>query len=387
MKSNHKLDELLGLGYFITDTDGTRGKLRASLEDFFVEELQNQSVENPDGEYTHFTLEKADWNTMQAIKKIARSLGVSHKRFGFAGTKDRRAVTRQRVAVWKVKPEALERVKIKDLKLYDFKKSDERISLGDSRGNRFRITVRDVEIGGDELEAMLEKTVAQLKEKGVPNYFGYQRFGTIRPNTHIVGRELLRGDVEGAVMAYLGNPSDGEKEDAYNARKTLEETMDFKRALELFPKRLDYERSMLDALMKNPNDFAGALRRFPKKLRLMLVHAFQGYLFNRILSSLIEEGLDCESIPLFGSETLFSSGRQGEVEMAVLEEEDVQLESFEIASMPELGMEGDYRAAFIDVNPELSVTEEGYICEFELPKGSYATVVLREFMKTDPLNY
>jgi tRNA pseudouridine13 synthase len=102
---------------------------------------------------------------------------------------------------------------------------------------------------------------------------------------------------------------------------------------------------------------------------------------------LIEEGIDCESIPLFGSETLFSGGRQGDIEMAVLEEEDVQLENFEIASMPELAMEGDYRAAFIEVNPKLSVTEDGYICEFELPKGSYATVVLREFMKTDPLNY
>jgi tRNA pseudouridine13 synthase len=239
MKSTHKLDELLGLECFIAGTNGTGGKLRASLEDFFVEELQNTTVESPDGEYTHFTLEKADWNTMQAIKKIARSLGVSHKRFGFAGTKDRRAITRQKVAVWKVKPEALERVKIKDLKLYDFKKSDERISLGDSGGNRFKITVRDVELVGDELEAELEKTIAQLKEKGVPNYFGYQRFGTIRPNTHIVGRELLRGDVEGAAMAYLANPSEGEKEDAYNARKVLEETMDFKRALELFPKRLE----------------------------------------------------------------------------------------------------------------------------------------------------
>lgn len=387
MKSIHKLDELLGLEYFITDTNGTGGKLRVSLEDFFVEELQNTTVENPDGEYTHFTLEKADWNTMQAIKKIAKYLGVSHKRFGYAGTKDRRAITRQRVAVWKVAPDALERVKIKDLKLYDFKKSEERISLGDSRGNRFKITVRDAEIGGDELEVALEKTAAQLKEKGVPNYFGYQRFGTIRPNTHIVGRKLLWGDVEGAAMAYLANPSDGEREDAYNARKVLGETMDFKKALELFPKRLDYERGMLDSLLKNPNDFAGALRRLPKKLRLMLVHAYQGYLFNRVLSRLIEEGINCESIPLFGSETLFSSGRQGDIEMAVLEEEEIQLENFEIVPMPELTMEGDYRAAFIEVNPKISVTEGSYTCEFELPKGSYATVVLREFMKTDPLNY
>ncbi len=110
---------------------------------------------------------------------------------------------------------------MQDLKLYDFQKSDERISLGDLKGNRFKIIVRDVGVGGKELEAVLGETVTQLEKRGVPNYFGYQRFGTIRPNTHIVGRELVRGDIEGAVMAYLANPSDGEREDAYNARKVL----------------------------------------------------------------------------------------------------------------------------------------------------------------------
>ncbi|MEE8402364.1 MAG: tRNA pseudouridine(13) synthase TruD, partial [Candidatus Hydrothermarchaeaceae archaeon] len=88
MKSPYKLDELLGLDSFITDTEGTGGKLRTRLEDFFVEELQNETRENPDGEYTHFTLEKTNWETLRAIKELARSLRVSRKRFGFAGTKD-----------------------------------------------------------------------------------------------------------------------------------------------------------------------------------------------------------------------------------------------------------------------------------------------------------
>ena len=73
--------------------------------------------------------------------------------------------------------------------------------------------------------------------------------------------------------------------------------------------------------------------------------------------------------------------------MSVLEEEDVQLENFDIASMPELAVDGDYRPAFIKVSPKFSINDAGYTCEFDLPKGSYATVVLRELMKTDPLNY
>lgn len=387
MKSSYGLDELLGLEYFITGTEGTGGKLRTDVEDFFVEELQNETNEIPDGEYTHFTLEKTNWDTLRAIKEIAKSLRVSHKRFGIAGTKDKRAVTRQRVAVWKVEPEVLKQVKIRDLKLYDFKKSDERISLGDAEGNRFRITVGGVAIEKDKLVDILKETVSQLEHRGVPNYFGYQRFGTIRPNTHLVGKELLRGDIKGAALAYLANPFDGEREDAYNARKILEETMDFKKALGVFPKRLGYERSMLDALYKNPNDYAGALRRLPKKLRLMLVHACQSYLFNRILSRVVEENIESKSIPLFGYETLFSDGKQGDIETSVLEEDGIQLENFNIPSMPELSLKGDYRAAFIKIHPKFTVCEDGYTCEFELPRGSYATVVLREFMKTDPLNY
>jgi len=387
MKSSYKLDGLLGLEYFITDTCGTGGKLRTRVEDFFVEELQNDTEEHPDGEYTHFTLEKTNWDTLRAIKEIARSLGVSRKRFGFAGTKDRRAVTRQRVAIWKVEPEVLKRVKIRDLNLSDFKKSDERVSLGDAAGNRFKITVRDVTTEKDRLETILKETASQLEYRGVPNYFGYQRFGTIRPNTHLVGRELLRGDIKGAALAYLTNPFDSEREDAYNARKILEETMDFKRALEIFPKRLGYERSMLDLLSKNPNDYAGALRRLPKKLRRMLVHAYQGYLFNKILSRAIEKNIESETIPLFGSETLFSDGEQSDIEMSVLEEEGTSLEDFNISSMPELSEKGHFRDAFIRAHPKFTVNEDAYTCEFELPKGSYATVVLREFMKTDPLNY
>jgi tRNA pseudouridine13 synthase len=144
---------------------------------------------------------------------------------------------------------------------------------------------------------------------------------------------------------------------------------------------------MLDSLLKNPNDFAGALRRLPKKLRLMLVHAYQGYLFNRVLSRVIEEDIECVAIPLFGYETLFTGGEQGDIEMSVLEDEGVQLENFDITSMPELAMEGDYRAAFIKVNSAFAINEDRYTCEFDLPKGSYATVVLRELMKTDPVNY
>ncbi len=401
MKSPYELDQILGLDYFITDAPGIGGRLRTTVEDFVVNELceDPEDSEAQEGEYTHFTLQKRNWDTHRAIKFIGKRLGVSHKRFGFAGTKDKRAVTSQRVAIWNVDQEDLERIDIRDINLSNFNRSDKRISLGDSLGNGFEIAVRGVE--NEELQASLEGTAAGLKESGVPNYFGYQRFGVVRPNTHLVGREILNGDLESAVLSYLGRPYESEREDVYEARKFVDDTKDFRKALEIFPKRLDYERSMLDALSKNPNDFAGALRRLPKKLRWMLVHAYQSHLFNMVLSLCMEEGMDVDKIPLFGYESSFSTGRLGEIEKSVIERSGVSFDQFKIPSMPELGSRGFLRDAFIKIDPDFEITGDELsdgkkvlikfslptLIKFSLPTGSYATVVMREFMKTDPLNY
>jgi tRNA pseudouridine13 synthase len=232
-----------------------------------------------------------------------------------------------------------------------------------------------------------------LKEKGVPNYFGYQRFGTVRPNTHLVGREIVKGNLEKAVMKYLGEPFEGEKRDAYEARAFLDQTFDFKKALTLFPKRLGYERTLLHFLSEHPKDFAGALRRLPKKLRRMFVHAYQSFLFNKILSKAIENNIEIrgKKIPLFGYESAFSE--IGDIEKKVLEEENIKTENFKINKMPELASKGFSRDASIDIEPIFTLEKDEItrgtkcIVEFVLPKGSYATVVLREFMKADPLNY
>jgi tRNA pseudouridine13 synthase len=393
MKSPYRIDTILGMDHYLSDSPGIGGRLRETIEDFVVEEIARDFPEDPEGEYTHFTLEKRNWDTLRAIKSLARALRVSHKRFGFAGTKDKRAVTRQRVSVWRVGPEELEKVRIRDLSLSDYRKCTERINLGDAGGNRFSITIRDVEAG--DLGERLEETRRQLDDKGVPNFFGYQRFGVIRPNTHLVGERILRGDLEGAVMEYIGRPYQDEREDAYNARKLVEDTRDYRQALEVFPRRLNYERSMLDALAKNPNDYAGALRRLPKKLRWMLVHAFQSYIFNRTLSRMIEEGMEIHGrdIPLVGYETRLE-GPVGEIVGGVLEEMAMKTEDFKTPSMPELASPGGHRPAAMETNLDYSILEdelhpgkEKCVVVFDLRPGSYATVVLREVMKADPQAY
>jgi tRNA pseudouridine13 synthase len=390
VRSNYELDHQLGLDYFTTTSTGIGGKLRERIEDFIVDEIPKHTDLAENGEYTHFNLEKKNWETISAVRAIARSLGVSYKRFGYAGNKDRRAVTTQRIAAWQIEQEQLMKVELDGIRLYGFTKSNSRISLGDSEGNRFKITIRNPELRGQELEASMKAASEQIEIAGVPNYFGYQRFGTVRPNTHLVGRELVKGNLEAAVMRYLCYPYATERQECQEARRYLEETRDFGGALRIYPHRLVFERMMLDALRKNPRDFVGALRRLPKKTRKLLVHAYQAYLFNRMLSAMIELEMNTSvhHVPLFGFNSCFSEGPQGELEKTILDEEGISTKEFLIRSVPELSCKGYLRASSVNVKPVLKmISDETVIVEFALPTGSYATTALREFMKADPLSY
>jgi tRNA pseudouridine13 synthase len=124
-RSNIPLENTIGIKFFVTDTPGIGGYLKREFNDFFVREVPIEKKEDETGDYTHFTLEKTNWDTIRAISALSRAVGVSRKRFGFAGTKDKKAVTTQVMAVWRVEPERLKTIKIKDLKLWDFKKSSE----------------------------------------------------------------------------------------------------------------------------------------------------------------------------------------------------------------------------------------------------------------------
>jgi tRNA pseudouridine13 synthase len=396
MRSPYELDTTLGLEYYSTSTPGVGGKLRYTPRDFCVEEVPLPDTgEKPGrGPYLHFTLEKLNWDTMQAINALTRAAKAPRRCFGYAGNKDKRALTRQRVSAYKVKEELLRGVSIPGIELSNFSRADRPIVLGDLAGNRFRIIARLIDDG--EFKEKIQETRGELEDKGIPNYFGYQRFGVIRANTHLVGRELVKGQIKEAVMKYLGAPYPGEKDDAKEARAYFDETLDCKGALERFPERLKYERAMLRHLAKNPRDYAGALRRLPRKLGILLVHAYQSYLFNKILSRAIEEELELGGmkIPLFGYGTQPEEGPLGELGREVLETEGIVPRNFWIRSMPELSTRGFYRDACIKteirITPqedELNPGREAFTASFTLPKGCYATVVMREFMKTDPINY
>jgi len=269
----------------------------------------------------------------------------------------------------------------------------------------------------------------------VPNYFGQQRFGSRRPVTHEVGLAIVREDWEAAVLAYVGNPHEREPEATQEARAYVDETHDWAGALERLPWALGYERSMCHALVDNgaetAADFREAVETLPSNLQTLFVNAAQSYVFNLICSERLERGLPfdrpvegdvvsfkdtdapadlplpdtdriqrvtedrlrtverhCErgrafvTAPLVGTETELGDGEPGEIEREVLEQVGVAPGDFDLPG--EFDSDGTRRA--IQVRTDLGVAADGddLTFAFALPKGSYATVLLREFRKGDP---
>ncbi len=354
-------------------------RIKEIPEDFVVREIfeKKDSKKEEKGFYVWFTLKKRNWDLFRALRTISRRLGVSIKRFGYAGVKDKRAVTYQKISVWNIPLERLKDLKIKDLELSDFERKNERINLGDLRANVFEIVVRDI-----ERKEKIERNLRRIKENGFVNYFGEQRFG-FRNNTHLVGREILKNRLKEAVWIYLTKEGE-EKEEVAKFRGNLRKTKDFGIALKECPKSLHNELALLNHLIKKPNDYAGALRKIPKKFRRLFVHSYQSYLWNEIAKFSNEV-----RIPIIGFRTDITKYKTRKQIDRILKRENTRTSDFRIKSMPELSSEGDERERIAKMKgmkwkfgeDELNDNKLKCVLKFEIPKGSYATVLIKEVLK------
>lgn len=435
-------DRRVGIEVYGTETDGIDGRIKQVAEDFIVEEaLTDGTVAHvaPEawkvagkGENLICVLVKRNWDTLLALEQVASRLGVGKRRIRYAGIKDAKALTAQHVSIWNISPKEVGRVRIKDIELRPKKFSTKPIRLNDLLGNRFRITIRQIE---GEAEAVKDRIDAILKEArdigGVPNFFGHQRFGTV---THIVGNKLVKGGFEEAALTFLAAPRQLEEVDAAEARKKLRDTQDYGQALQDFPRRLKFEIAMLNYLVRHPNDFTNAFRVLPRRLGRMFVQAYQSYLFNSLLSQKLSmnpskrdgvgdyvveldshglpsrvatrialgdkikvneelrNGKKCFVLPVFGYKTEIPDTADGDVEREILSEEDVQLDDFYLPELKEFSSQGAFRPMIAPINdfdisrtlgdplkPDRITVE----LEFSLRRGEYATILLREIMKPE----
>jgi tRNA pseudouridine13 synthase len=345
-------------------------EIKREVRDFVVEEItpggevleidKEYDFGEDEGDQLICVMQKYSWDTHLAIRRISDALGVSRKRVGFAGMKDKFALTTQRISLWGITPDDVGKLQLKDIEVNPLEYSQERIELGDLWGNRFTVKVYSDK--------------PPKKETKMPNYFGVQRFGEVRPITHVVGKEIVLGDVEEAVKIYAGKVFPDEGDEAREARTRLSESWDYKEAIKYFPKNLKFERTLIAHLAQYPNDYVNALRKLPKFLRLMFVHAYQSHLFNRFLDAVVEQGLDYDTGPLYGYESVL----ENDLEKSILEKEMITLQQFRIGSMPEMSSRGMRRQLFVELK-DFEILEQGegfYVVRFSLPRGCYATVAI-----------
>jgi len=417
----------VGMEVFFTPYKGIGGVIKQFPEDFVVEEVPILPPPG-DGNYTIAFVEAKNWETHQLIYHMARSLGISEQAIGIAGIKDKRAVTKQAMS-FQCPMEKLRGLSLPRVRVCILYRSYHPMSRGERIGNIFRVKIRDADIDEERIRRISEDIE---KAGGFPNFFGIQRFGITRPITHLVGKYIVLGDFKKAVMTYIANPVKGEGKESYDARKYLQETMDFSEALKMYPKNLLFERKMISHLSKKPDDWEGALKKISKNLVRIFIHAYQSFLFNKILSKRIMEGipinkaiegdivLPCDNgiivqsrkgimvnennkekinnqigkgkcFPtgaIVGYDTPFAEKRMGEIEREVMEKEGISQKNFIISSLPSLSSPGMRRIIIAPLKRINWVIEDNEInLSFFLRKGCYATCLLREFMKADIYSY
>jgi len=418
-ESPYPLEQALGISFYGTPTEGIGGRLRSEPGDFTVEEIP-EGPWGDSGPYLVLRLTKENWEQQRLVKEMARILGISHRRISWAGTKDRRAVTSQYIFVYGLDPGQVEKISLPGVHIEVAGRAGHPLSLGALRGNRFTIRIRECD--PQDLTGRVAE-VARAAGEGLPNYVGIQRFGVIRPVTHLVGEKMLRGDFEGAALTYLAASFPSEPAGVREAREGFGKNRDVKEALRNFPVRLTFERAMLHHLDRFSGDYGGALKSLPPRLLSMFVSAFQSFLFNTLLSDRCRQGIPMGE-PAPGDRLLFSDGREDRVTgvnldaaalqvrrgrarigifvpgsgppgnpgedrdpaWALLEKCGISPADFASASrFVGTSYTGVTRTAALVTEIASGIEGNDVILGFFLGPGQYATTVCREFMKADPL--
>lgn len=395
--------------YLTEDLPGIGGAIKECVEDFVVEELPLYA---PSGEGTHtfFEIRKEGISTFQAVRTIAQALGVPPKRVSYAGLKDAQAITCQVLSVEGIPPEAVMALDLPRIHVRWAERHRKRLKIGHLRGNSFTIRVRNV----DESALPAGQAILDvLIRRGVPNYYGPQRFGQ-RGDSARLGKAVVQREASGFIRSFLGGVHPNESERVQAARSRFD-AGDWAEALHLFPGNMVDEQRALQALIRTHGDHQRAYATVPKRLKTFLLSAYQSAMFNQVLDARLEtldrvyagdlamkhpgrsifrvEDEGEEQIratrfeisptgPLFGFKMMQASGQQGQLEMGILAAEGLTLESFRVGGG--IQARGERRALRFPVHdPELWY-DDGVVFRFWLPRGCYATAVLAEIMKLPP---
>lgn len=303
-----EVEKYVGIETFATSKiGGIGGGYKKNLKDFIVKEIDNNRKtldikedykthpfsEELKDQYTTFNLIKVNRDTFEALRQISKDLKIPSNLVNYSGLKDKHSISVQKISIKGDYIEKLKRLNLKGIFIRNVHPTKKPVKLGNHWGNNFTVLLRSVE-NIKNLRSKIDKSIYFLNTFGFPNYFGLQRFGRYRPNSHIVGRCLLEGDFKNAFEEFVSTTYSTESLASNNVRKEFRTTRNLEKAYENFPKSLNYERNMIHYLIKHPDDYEGSINSLPSNLKSLLISAFQSYIFNRMLSARVQKGF-----PLF----------------------------------------------------------------------------------------
>uniref|UniRef100_A0A671PQ69 Pseudouridylate synthase 7 homolog n=1 Tax=Sinocyclocheilus anshuiensis TaxID=1608454 RepID=A0A671PQ69_9TELE len=388
------------------------------------------------GSFCHFVLYKENKDTMDAINLLSKFLRVRPNMFSYMGTKDKRAVTVQEIAVLKISAERLSHLNkcLMNLKLGNFSYKKHPLKLGELQGNHFTVVLRNIS-GSQE---QVEQAMTSLRETGFINYYGMQRFGTTAVPTHRVGRAILQNNWKEVVDLILKPRPGAEKGYLVKCREEWARSQDPEAALKKLPVKRCVEGQLLRGLAKyGKNNIITAFGLIPRNNRLMYIHSYQSYIWNSMVSKRMEafglravEGdlvlrgsdeFECADkhslhdvvMPLPGFDVIYPTHSVGGGYRDMLSADDLDIENMR-HKVRDYSLAGAYRRILIrprDVSWELIQYDDPRVplvhtdveklenapaplylkegkyralkMEFSLPSSTYATMAVREVLKMD----
>ncbi|MFT4539937.1 MAG: tRNA pseudouridine13 synthase [Planctomycetota bacterium] len=385
-------------------------KLKSRPQDFKVTELLDEDILQSKGEHRVYRVTKRKMTSIEAAAELGHELGIPAGEIAIAGLKDRQGVTVQYMSVSRGQPL---RVRREGLIIEDVGCMRRPLDSKDSRGNGFEIIVRD--LGPQELHRM-RKGLEFVREHGLPNYFDEQRFGNLRHGQGWIFLELLHGRPEQALQQLLTRISRFDNQHHRSFKSALYRHWGDWRACRDIAGKFGGHHSVFEHLRREPDDFAGAFNFISHRVRLIHLFAYQSHMWNRAVVSYLEEYCDPHKMfpvparegkllfpkfevsqepgwngifPLFGEKFEgVTDPVQLRIYRSLLKEDGVDTRRLQ-CDVPGFGLKAENRQMVVvpqelrirPAEPDpLSPGRSLVKVRFALPRGSYATLVLRRLI-------
>ena len=337
---------------------------KQSPRDFVVEEIPLYEFSG-EGEHLILLVRKKNLATTEMIGHIARYLGIKNKEIGYAGLKDKHAMTKQYISLHKKHEEALEGFNFEGIKIISKTYHNNKLRIGHLQGNRFYIKVKKV---NPTSAAKIDEALKNIAEVGMPNFFGYQRFGN-DGNNHILGEKLAKGE------ARERNPR--VKRLLINAYQSHLFNLWLSRRLEINSLVTSFKTQELETLLNLPSETLKKMQAQTHPFKLINGDVMEHYPYGK----LFEFEDNAEDVLRFNERNISVTGLLcgKKVKMATSLAGEIEKDFDDT-----INADGARRFAWVyptEIEGRFNKVEAQYEMNFTLPKGSYATVLIEEIAK------